>query len=102
MSAKTVRVSNLESRPVTFRGNSGESFLLAPLERDREVRLLEVDGNPTVEKLKGRRVLDVSDKPSPAARKGKAKATKKNTSKTKTKTKAKSGSQPAAKRGSAG
>ena len=59
MSTKLCAITNLERRPVTFRGKSGESFHLAPRESGREVRALEVDGNPMVEKLVARRVLAV-------------------------------------------
>lgn len=105
MSTKTVHVTNLESRPVTFRGNSGESIHLAPLERDREIRRLEVEGNPMVEKLKQRRVLGVGDKPSSAQSKTKGKGTskgKKGSSKPKRSTRSKKSSRTAAKSGSAG
>jgi hypothetical protein len=81
MSAKTLRVSNLERRPVAFRGNTGESFHLAPLEREREIRALELEGNPKVEKLLRDRVLAVTKATAPAAKKKKARAKKKPTQK---------------------
>jgi hypothetical protein len=87
MSTKTVHVTNLESRPVTFRGNSGESFHLAPLERDREIRRLDVEGNPMVDKLSKRRVLSVGDKPSSAQGKTTSKSKKGSKSKQSTSSK---------------
>ena len=85
MSTKICRVSNLERKPVTFRGNTGESFHLAPGESGREVRVLEVAGNPIVDKLQASGVLAVEaptpTKPAPG--KSPSKSSKKKSSKKK-------------------
>lgn len=61
MSAKMCRVSNYERRPVVIRGCSGANFHLAPLETGREIRALELEGNPMVDKLKRRNVLGIEE-----------------------------------------
>lgn len=98
MSAKTLRVSNLERRPVAFRGNTGESFHLAPLERDREIRALELEGNSQVEKLLRERVLAIA-KAAPATT-GKKKQQKKKAKAKGKSSKKKSDSRTAAESGS--
>lgn len=81
MSTKMCRVSNHERRPVVIRGLSGESYHLAARETGREIRALELDGNPMVEKLKQRNVLAVEEvsapqKPKSATRRARSKARK--------------------------
>ncbi len=66
MSAKMCRVSNHERRPVVIRGLSGASIHLAALETGREIRALELEGNPMVEKLKQRNILAVEEVAPPA------------------------------------
>jgi hypothetical protein len=63
MSAKMCRVSNLERRPVVIRGRSGANYHLASLEKGREIRAVELEGNATVDKLKQRHVLSVEEAP---------------------------------------
>ncbi len=61
MSTKMCRVSNHERRPVVLRGLSGQSYHLGSLETGREIRALELEGNPMVDKLKQRNVLSVEE-----------------------------------------
>ena len=76
MSPKMCRVSNRERRPVIFRGRSGESFHLAAMESGREVRALELESNPMVEKLKKRNVISVEEVVAVSRAKKKAKPKK--------------------------